>query len=362
MKMNFISFKDVFPRLFKIVPGLIKGTFYAVTGQTSTAKTKFAKFLFVNHAYNYCKANDIPLKILYFALEESVDKFWVTIKCDLLFERYGEVVTYYQVEGFHEGLTSEIQQHLDEIEPEIQEMKKCIEVVDFIYNPTGLLKKVKEVMLNYGKIVNEKEDKDELGNKYKSFDYKYDNPDTHVIVVVDHVGNLSPEKNPFSDVSSLHLAISKWSEYVIKYITKKYKCIVCNVHQQAMSGDNESNVQQNPDLLLPALSKFGDNLISVREYEVIFGLFNPSRYKAFATKYKGYDMNILNNKFRHLCLLKHRSGQDNITLPLLFNGKINYFEELPLAEDIPAINKVYSKLGDEKFVPKAKLSFNGLNS
>ena len=285
-KPKFISIKELFPSLYETVPGLIKGTYYSVTGATSTAKTKFTKFLFVSYAYSYCKKNNIPLKIVYFALEESVDSFWISIKSDILYERYGETLTYYQSEGYHDGLTPLIQEHLDIIEPEIKDMKKYIEVIDYIHNPTGLYKKVKDVMNEVGKKVEGVEDKDENGNKWKSFDFVYDNPDTHVIIVTDHISMLSPEKNPISDVSTTHLAMAKWSEYVVRFVCKKYKCIVCSVHQQKMDGDNETNVQQNPELLLPALSKFGDNLIIARDYEVVFGLFNPSRYKAFAKQYK----------------------------------------------------------------------------
>ena len=185
--VKFISFKDVFPRLFKVIPGLIRGTYYSITGSTSTGKTKFGKFLFVTHAYKHCKANSIPLKIIYFALEESIENFWISIKCDLLYERFEETITYYQVKGYHVGLTPLIQSHLDSLDSEIDDMKKYVEVIDFIHNPTGMYKKVREVMLTLGKQVKEVEDKDENGNKWKSFDFTYNVPDTHVIVVVDHI-------------------------------------------------------------------------------------------------------------------------------------------------------------------------------
>lgn len=345
-KPKFISIKEVFPRLYDVVPGLIKSTYYSVTGQTSTAKTKFTKFLFVNHAYKYCKENNIPLKILYFALEESVDKFWISLKCDMLFEKYGETVTFYQYKGYHPGMTNEIKKHIDSFDEEIKEMKKQITVVDFVSNPTGMFKTVTEIMNTVGKKVKEIEDSDELGNKWKSFEFVYDNPDTHVIVVADHASLITGERNILTDCSTTHLAMSKWSEYVVRLICKKYQCIVCNVHQQKMDGDNEITVQQNPGLLLPALSKYADNLLIVRDYHVSFGLFNPSRYKAFSSHYDGYNMKFLNNKFRQLCLLKHRDGTDNITSPLLFNGKINYFKELP-TPDSPEMQKVYNQINNK---------------
>jgi hypothetical protein len=34
MVNKFISIKELFPELYKTLPGLIKGTYYSVTGQT----------------------------------------------------------------------------------------------------------------------------------------------------------------------------------------------------------------------------------------------------------------------------------------------------------------------------------------
>ena len=309
-----------------------------------TAKTKFAKFLFVSHSYKYCKKHNIPLKIVYFALEESVEKFWITILCDMLYERYNKTITYYQYMGFHEGLTEEIKSYIDILQPELDEMKNFVEVVDYISSPTAMFKKVKDVMLTLGKVTKEVTDKDELGNTWKSFEYEHYNEKQIVIVVVDHAGLQSPEQSKLNNVGTLHLAMSKWSEYVVRYICKKFRCITCNVHQQLSSGDNEVNVNGNSSLLLPSLSKFGDNLLIARDYMVVFGLFNPTRYQAYAKNYNGYNMEILKNKFRLLSLLKHRDGADNVTSPLYFNGEINYFKELPLPTETEKLNQFYKTI------------------
>jgi len=343
MQTKFISIKELFPRLYETIPGLIRGNFYCITGQTSTAKTKFAKFLFVNHAYSYCKKNGIPLKIIYFALEESAEKFWTTIKCDLLYEKYGETVTYLQIRGFHEGITDSIRLHLKEFDAVIEEMKKDIKVIDDVYNPTGCLMEVKKLMNTLG-VMKETFLTDDAGNKFKSFDFEYFDNNTNVIIVHDHLGISVPEKNDYSDVSTVHASMGKFSEYAVKYFCKKFNAIVAVVQQQQMSGDNEINVQNNPDLLLPAISKLADNLIIARDFMIILGLFNPSRYKAFDKNYKGYNMEALKNKFRWLTVLKHRDGMDQMSTPLLFNGKINYFKELPLPTQTKELQEVYKQL------------------
>src|SRR5574343_207561 len=324
MKKSYISIQGLFPKLYKKIPGLIKGTYYAVTGNTGTGKTKFTKFLFVQHAYKYCKENDIPLHILYFALEESKEKFWITMLCDLLYQRYNVTITYYQYMGYHEGVTDQIRQYIKEVSPIIEDMKKYIHVFDMVSNPSGIKLTIERFMSNLGERIDGVIDEDEWGNKFKSFDFKYHNEKTHVLVVIDHVSLISPEKNQFTDCTTTHLAMSKWSEYVVKFICKKYQCIVCNVHQQQSSADNTENMKL--DNLQPALSKFGDNLLIGRDYMVVFGIFNPARYKLTQKTYGGFNIEEMNGSFRELSVLKHRDGEDNIRVAMQFDGRINFYK------------------------------------
>ena len=126
----FISFRDKFPNLFKIVPGLIPGFYFAVTGASQTGKTKFSKEIFVTHSYQYAIENDIDLHILYFALEESYESFWLTIEADMLLKRCGQAPSFYQLTGYHKGLTEEIKACREEIKPFIDKMKQKITVID----------------------------------------------------------------------------------------------------------------------------------------------------------------------------------------------------------------------------------------
>jgi len=63
---------------------------------------------------------------------------------------------------------------------------------------------------------------------------------------------------------------------------------------------------------------------------VVIGLFGPARYMTDEnTMYRGYDISILKDQFRSAIVLKNRIGRGNIEVPMLFNGAINTFEELP---------------------------------
>jgi hypothetical protein len=323
--MKFISIEKLFPDLFKYIPGWIKGTYYCITGATSTGKSKFARFAFAEWTYKYCTANRIPFKVIYFALEESTEFFWTTILLDKLKESCGVSLTYYQYRGFHEGMTPEIQLEVDKILPEIEDMKKYIIVVDDVGNPTGLLKTVEKVLAEYGTLINGETIIDEQGNEIIPKTFKYHDPDFQLVVVADHIGLLESEKNKFALVNTLHLAISKWSEYVVKLICKRYDGIGVSVHQQEMAGENNDNYKLNR--LEPSETKLGDNKLVGRDYSVTLGLFNPTKYGLW--KYADYNVRDFGNHFRTLHVIKHRNGEVGVMKAMWFDGAGNRFTELP---------------------------------
>lgn len=84
------------------------------------------------------------------------------------------------------------------------------------------------------------------------------------------------------------------------------------------------------DNLQPSLNKLGDNKLVGRNYQNVFGIFNPARYKLTQKTYGGINIEEMKGSFREISLIKHRDGEDNIRVPMIFNGKINYFEEMKL--------------------------------
>lgn len=290
-------------------------------------KTVWAKASFVLHGYNYCKENNLPFYCIYFALEESVEKFWVTITASLLKDRYNLELTYYQYKGFHAGFTDKHKQAIELLQPEIDEMKKQIHVYDYVSNPTGMYKTVQKFMETIGKKIMGIEQQDEHGNKFQSFEYQFSNPDTQCMVITDHLGLLTPEKNPYEQVNTVHLAMKKWSEYCVRYIAKKYKCIVVQIHQQDVSGDSAENIRMGrPE---PTIDKLSLNKIISQDYYVLMGIFSPTRVNPPITKYGGYEMKDFKGYFRSIHILKHRDGEEGVIKPMLFLPSSSKYLELP---------------------------------
>ncbi len=323
------------------MPGLIRGTYHGVTAGTGVGKTKWTKAVIL-HAYNYCKAEGIPLKILWIAREESVEKFWTSITSELLNQRFGTSISYYQIKGFHEGLTPEIQQQIDSLQEELSEMKKVIIVNDHTANPTGILYEVEKVLSTIGKFSYQDIGVDDNGVPIKEKIFTYDDPNQFFIVVGDHLGLFGLEPNNKQEpITTLHAAMAKWSKYSIDIICKKYKGIVINVHQQAMDGDNIEH--RKAGLLVPTEGKLGGNKEIGRDYMYLWGLFKPWKYEM--SEFLGYNVRKLKNHFITLHLIKHRDGDPDAVTPLWFSGVTTTFKELPLPNS-PEMREYYEAAGD----------------
>lgn len=327
-KLKFIDISGLFPNLSKILPGWIKGVYYSITAGQGVGKSKFARYAFVEYPYKYCKENNIPLTIIYFAHEESVDFFWTTIMTNLLNELFQVNLSYYQLKGYQEGLLPEHQSMIDSCKIIIEDMKQCIKVYDDVGNPTGILKTVEMELGQIGVFEKGEAFVDKEGNERQKVSFKYNNPDHHVIVVNDHVGLLDTELNKISPVNTLHLAMGKWSKYVVQEITRKYNCIAVDVHQQEMSGDNNDSFKL--DRLEPSMNKLGDNKLIGRNYRVVLGIFNPFKPEYKMSKYLDYQkIPKLIDNFRTIHVLKHTHGKADFAQPMYFHGSTNRFTELP---------------------------------
>ena len=117
-------------------------------------------------------------------------------------------------------MTDEHRAAIESIQEEINELKKHIFVFDYISNPTGIYKTIQKFMGTIGKRTDGIMDEDDFGNKYQSFEYEYNDPDTQVMVINDHAGLMNPEKNPFEKINTVHDAMRKWSEYKVKFVAK----------------------------------------------------------------------------------------------------------------------------------------------
>jgi len=329
------SISPPFPRLAEKFPGFEKGKYWIITASSGIGKTKFTKFFTIASIYNFIKLNpSVKAKIFYFALEETVEEFWMSFVSAMLYEKYNIELSTAQLKSLGKFTISE--DHLSKIrecENFINELTSFVIVKDHIHNPFGIYKEVRDYFESSesGEYV-----KNEMGH-ITGYNHK-DN--THYFIITDHVGLLTAEKG-LSQRDSLSFFSQ---EYCLKGFCKRFNCTVINIQQQAAETEKleffkGETLEQKVE---PSLNGLANNKEIQREADLILGLFAPARYKLAI--HRGYDIEKLKDKYRSLLFLKDRNyGLNGSYVGLYFNGATNYFEELPPADEFKKNPELYKQ-------------------
>ena len=106
--------------------------------------------------------------------------------------------------------------------------------------------------------------------------------------MIDHISLITTESENNRSMG-LHESISKLSsKYLIKWRDEfKYSPVV--IQQQALAGESTENVKMGK--LKPSVADLGDNKLTSRDCNVMFGLFSPFRHDIH--DYMGYSIHKL---------------------------------------------------------------------
>jgi len=350
-----------YPKLSKSVPGVVPGMIQMVTANSGVGKTQVTKALYVREPLEYALKNNLNLKIFYFALEESEQEFIDTMICNFISSRCNINMDLLTLQGFREK--SLPQDKMDLIDTHIDAVEKLlekVEIVDSVYNPTGIYKYCRDYADKNGthvfedrEFIKKKSDGTTFTEKVKVYShYIPDDPSAFTIVIVDHMSLLTPEKvKGTTTMMNQHQTMAHWStNYALKQVTKHWNWAVVNVIQQEQSGEKEQFTHKGESIQKktePSLAGFANNKEIQRDAKVIIGVYSPDRYGF--DDYHGYDIRRFRDTFRALKTLKNRFGAPNKYVHYLFDGATNRFKELPKSDErdklIPYENAADKLLG-----------------
>lgn len=332
-----------FERMEEYLPGIEKKMLYIVTASSGVGKSKFTKYFFVLNAYEFARTQpDMRFRIKYFCLEESKENFIHSLMCYKLYIDYGDRVPIKQLKSILKSpyLNDDQLEKIKQMKDYFHEFEEYVEVIDHIRHPTGIYKHVEAFMEANGKWTMKEAIIDGQKKMVKEF-YISDHRDEYNIIIIDHISLLTPEKG-----LTLHQTISRHSaEYCIA-LRDKYGCTVVNVQQQAADTEKQQFTYKGQSIeskLEPSLAGLGDNKLTARDADCVIGLFAPDRYEI--KNHRNYNILKWADHYRSLMVLKNRDGTPNARLGLYFDGGVNYFKQLPRAEEIT--EQVYKKFNIE---------------
>ena len=186
-------------------------------------------------------------------------------------------------------------------------------------------------------------------------DYKQDDPNHYKIVIIDHIGLVDKEQG-FKTKD----AIDKTSEYFVKYLRNRYNYTCVAIQQQASEMEGLEAIKQKR--MLPTAAGGGDSKYTFRDCDLALGLFDPSKFGLpnwLGYKIQDTDGSGLKNYGRFLYVIANRNGEMGGVCPLLFDGAVCDFKELPKPDDINALAQVYADVASKRS-SKQKRKFNSL--
>lgn len=329
-KFNCIPF--ALDRFSEYAPGIIKGNLDAISANSGIGKTTIAKYLYVFSAIEFAIKQKLDLKIIYFALEESEEQFDYSLLSYLSKKKLNLRYNIVDFEAFNGVISNTDMLKIDGLKSTFEEYKSYIRLIDNVYNSYGLYATVREFARERGtfymndvKLTGNTTVKNESWNRYVP-----NNPEEFVIVVSDHISDLSYNK----DESSLSDAINNWTRYQRHYICKRFNYNCCAIQQQAAAQESLDNFRANK--LKPSLNGLADNKLTGRSYLNVYGLFSPDRHEI--RNYEGYETSPY---FRVLTVVKQRYGHIGAELPIFFDGKVGYARTMPLLTDTINLRNVY---------------------
>lgn len=328
---KFICIPWPFPRLAKILPGIKRGLHIGLTAGTGISKSKFSRFIFIYTVYKFITENPncgIKPKIFLFLLEDSKEEVMISLTCHHLKVEYKIDIDPQDLESAGGVLTSEQLELVARCRNYFKDLGQYLVMIDNIHNPFGIYKEVRDYMELQGTVEYE-EKTDEEGNSVKiGKSYIPNNPEEHVMVVMDNLSNLTKEAKH----SSTWDAMGEWtSKYARRLLCKFFHCTVITIQQQDLESQKLAFSMYQGEAIKgkvkPSLASLGDNKQTSRDYHLILGLFSPERFKF--DEDLGYDITILKDSYRNLSVLKSNGTRSGYEVGLYFNGAAEQFIELP---------------------------------
>jgi len=342
-----------FPRFRSEFPGTEQKRIYLVSGGTKAAKSQLTLFLFVINTLLYCyyHPNKIKPKIFFFPLEEDKEAVTLKVMAFLITYLNPQIIispTDLKSTDERKPLPDEVLEIMNSSKfNEIMELYEKIVIFSDEGNRVGIYKVLNNYAETHGtfhyKEVTAKE-KDELGIikevQKKVFDYYTpNNPDEYVIAVVDHVSLLAPVKG-----EDLRQTISMFAEDCIK-LRNRCNMTFAIVQQQNIESTGLEAFKANK--IRPTVAGLADCKDFGKACNMMIGITNPHYFEL--NEYMGYPIaGKLKGNARFMEVVVNRDGQSNGIAPLLFNGAINKFTELPPPSDTANLNRIIAELNSQR--------------
>ena len=178
-----------------------------------------------------------------------------------------------------------------------------------------------------------------ISNTYERIvGYTPNNPDEHVMVIVDHVLLMKCERG-FNKKQN----IDKWvEEYCIEF-ANQFKYTMINIAQLNRGIGDWQRIKNNVKEVEPNCGDISTSSSMEQCSHIVIGIFNPNMFNKIKECF-GYQLADWKGSLRIITLMKGRYARAPFRVGVIFDGATNLWEELPSPTDQLLINASKSKL------------------
>lgn len=272
-KLVGLPWYETFPRLgthIPVIPPAGQIMFTANSGIGKSHSWVGMIFLTLYRLKKKYPDRQFPIRFLISLLEDTKEDFITRLFSSILLLKHGIRADGLDLNSRRgSALSKHIEEKLDDVEQELDQLltDHC-EIVDSIYNPTGLYKWGRAISNKLGSHHTKEMDfVNDEGKLYKQKVYSHytpNNPDEQVIWVVDNLNNLQQESQDGRLLTERE-TINRWTRsYGRLQIAKHWKWTIVNILQQ--SADSEkAQFNQRGDLIVERVKPSLDGLGNSKE-------------------------------------------------------------------------------------------------
>ena len=327
------------PRLSNVLPGIEQGRYYLISASPKAGKSQLCDFMFVFQPIDWLYENkdtNISLKIFYFTLEMSKQSKIMAAICHRLYTKYNVVIS-------PQKLNSVFKEYV--LEQDVLNIVKSEEFTNWLNNFNSILTYYDHERNPYGiyKVLRAYAEHPDNGSyTYKTINWQNTDgtftqkkvrdryvpvrPNEYVLVVIDHIGLLQPEKEHLN----LHAAINQFSNQYCLEMRDRWRYSPVIVQQQTADSSKAQFTMRGDtiiDKIRPSSEGLADNKYTARDADLMMSLFYPYKYNI--KHYEDLDLTRIGDNHREFMINLNRNGISNASLQLFFLGSSSYFEELP---------------------------------
>lgn len=303
------------PKLEGIIDGVTRETYTLILSNSGSGKTSFALYAYVYKPLME-HLDDDDFKILFFSLEMNELSLYIKLLSIYLFETFGIQISFKEILSRKKEyiLSDEHYELIQQCLPWIDKISKKLEIYDKSVSANTVYAILKSRLESMGRFV-------ETDTRLS---YIPNNPNLIYNVVIDHIGLVRPQQG-----HSLKQEIDLLSSYLV---TLREKCGISPVVIQQANREQGNIERFKQGKSAFTINDAKDSGNTVQDCNIMLALYNPNRDSL--KTYKKYNIEILENNFRSLMILKNRYGDCDVEIGMNFFGGINTFAELPKPDEI----------------------------